>query len=485
MTNLQNSPLFCQKAYLAGQWADADNGDTIDITNPATLAVIGSVPKMGKAETQRAIALADTAQRLWARKSAKERSLILKKWHELIIAHIDELALILTSEQGKPLAEAKGEILYSASFVEWFSEEGKRVYGDIIPSPMDGTRIMVTKQPVGVVGVITPWNFPSAMITRKVAPALAVGCTCIIKPAPETPFTALALAKLAGEAGVPEGVISVITGDAKEIAQAFFDSQTVKKLSFTGSTPVGRLLYEQSANTLKKVSLELGGNAPFIVFDDADVKEAVKGAMFSKFRNAGQTCICTNRFLVQSGIHDEFVSLFKAQMQQLKVGNGLEAGTTIGPLINQNAVNKVSEHITDALGKGGELVLGGKGSEQGELFFEPTLITNANPTMRVAKEETFAPLAVIFKFDHEHEAVELANDTEFGLASYCYTRDLGRAWRMSEALEYGMVGINQSAISNEVAPFGGVKQSGLGREGSKYGIEEYLDIKYTMFGGLS
>ncbi|ENZ6259153.1 NAD-dependent succinate-semialdehyde dehydrogenase, partial [Acinetobacter baumannii] len=406
-------------------------------------------------------------------------------WFDLIISNADELAFILTSEQGKPLAEAKGEILYAASFIEWFAEEAKRVYGDIIPSPYPDARIVVNKQPIGVVAAITPWNFPAAMITRKVAPALAAGCPCIVKPAPETPFTALALVDLAVQAGVPAEIFSVITGDAVHIGDAIFESDVVRKFTFTGSTPVGKMLLERSAKTLKKVSLELGGNAPFIVFDDADLEAAIEGALIAKFRNAGQTCVCVNRFLVQAGIYEKFIAALSQKIQNFNIGNGLEAGHDIGPLINANAVKKVEAHIQDALDKNGRLVVGGKKHKAGELFFEPTLIADVTADMDVATQETFGPLAAVFKFENEQQAVEMANATEFGLAAYCYTKDLGRAWRMSEQLEYGMVGINKGLISNEVAPFGGIKQSGLGREGSKYGIEDYLEIKYTLFGGLN
>lgn len=440
---------------------------------------------MGKAEAERAIEAAKEAWPLWKNKTAKDRSIILKKWFDLIISNADELAFILTSEQGKPLAEAKGEILYAASFIEWFAEEAKRVYGDIIPSPYPDARIVVNKQPIGVVTAITPWNFPAAMITRKVAPALAAGCPCIVKPAPETPFTALALVDLAVQAGVPAEIFSVITGDAVHIGDAIFESDVVRKFTFTGSTPVGKMLLERSAKTLKKVSLELGGNAPFIVFDDADLDAAIEGALIAKFRNAGQTCVCVNRFLVQAGIYEKFIAALSQKIQNFNIGNGLEAGHDIGPLINANAVKKVEAHIQDALDKNGRLVIGGKRHTAGELFFEPTLIADVTADMDVATQETFGPLAAVFKFETEQQAVEMANATEFGLAAYCYTKDLGRAWRMSEQLEYGMVGINKGLISNEVAPFGGIKQSGLGREGSKYGIEDYLEIKYTLFGGLN
>ncbi|MDC5075455.1 NAD-dependent succinate-semialdehyde dehydrogenase [Acinetobacter baumannii] len=482
---LNELALFRQQAFVAGKWCDADHQQTSEILNPATLEVIGTVPNMGKAEAERAIEAAKEAWPLWKNKTAKDRSIILKKWFDLIISNADELAFILTSEQGKPLAEAKGEILYAASFIEWFAEEAKRVYGDIIPSPYPDARIVVNKQPIGVIAAITPWNFPAAMITRKAAPALAAGCPCIVKPAPETPFTALALVDLALQAGVPAEIFSVITGDAVHIGDAIFESDVVRKFTFTGSTPVGKMLLERSAKTLKKVSLELGGNAPFIVFDDADLDAAIEGALIAKFRNAGQTCVCVNRFLVQAGIYEKFIAALSQKIQNFNIGNGLEAGHDIGPLINANAVKKVEAHIQDALDKNGRLVIGGKRHTAGELFFEPTLIADVTADMDVATQETFGPLAAVFKFETEQQAVEMANATEFGLAAYCYTKDLGRAWRMSEQLEYGMVGINKGLISNEVAPFGGIKQSGLGREGSKYGIEDYLEIKYTLFGGLN
>lgn len=482
---LNELALFRQQAFVAGKWCDADHQQTSEILNPATLEVIGTVPNMGKAEAERAIEAAKEAWPLWKNKTAKDRSIILKKWFDLIISNADELAFILTSEQGKPLAEAKGEILYAASFIEWFAEEAKRVYGDIIPSPYPDARIVVNKQPIGVIAAITPWNFPAAMITRKVAPALAAGCPCIVKPAPETPFTALALVDLAVQAGVPAEIFSVITGDAVHIGDAIFESDVVRKFTFTGSTPVGKMLLERSAKTLKKVSLELGGNAPFIVFDDADLDAAIEGALIAKLRNAGQTCVCVNRFLVQAGIYEKFIAALSQKIQNFNIGNGLEAGHDIGPLINANAVKKVEAHIQDALDKNGRLVIGGKRHTAGELFFEPTLIADVTADMDVATQETFGPLAAVFKFETEQQAVEMANATEFGLAAYCYTKDLGRAWRMSEQLEYGMVGINKGLISNEVAPFGGIKQSGLGREGSKYGIEDYLEIKYTLFGGLN
>lgn len=481
---LDQLKLFHRKACIGGQWMDALNQQTSAVINPATLQEIGTVPNMGKAEAEQAIALAKSAWPAWKAKTAKERSIILKKWNDLLLEHADELAFILTSEQGKPLAEARGEILYAASFVEWFAEEGKRTYGDVIPSPFADSQIVVTKQPIGIVAAITPWNFPAAMITRKVAPALAAGCPCIVKPAPETPFTALAMLDLALQAGVPGEIFSVITGDAVPIGDAFFESSDVRKFTFTGSTSVGKLLLERSAKTLKKVSLELGGNAPFIVFDDADIEEAVNGALVAKFRNAGQTCVCVNRFLVQSGIYDQFIQRMNEKIQKFSIGNGLEQGHDIGPVINQNAVKKVQDHIQDALAKGAKLVTGGKVHTNGGLFFEPTLIKDVTCDMDVATQETFGPLAAVFKFETEQQALDMANDTDFGLAAYCYTNHLGRAWRMSQQLEYGMVGINKGVISTEVAPFGGIKHSGLGREGSKYGIEDFMEVKYTLFGGL-
>ncbi|EOR06333.1 NAD-dependent succinate-semialdehyde dehydrogenase [Acinetobacter genomosp. 15BJ] len=482
---LQQMQLFHQQALIAGQWCDADNQQTSEIYNPATQEMIGTVPNMGKAEADRAIQAAVKHWAAWKNKTAKDRSIILKKWFDLMVAHADELAFILTSEQGKPLTEARGEILYAASFVEWFAEEAKRVYGDTIPSPYPDARIIVSKQPMGVIAAITPWNFPAAMITRKVAPALAAGCPCIVKPAPETPFTALALVDLAVQAGIPAEIFSVITGDAVSIGDAIFESDDVRKFTFTGSTPVGKLLYQRSAQTLKKVSLELGGNAPFIVFDDADLDAAIEGALIAKYRNAGQTCVCVNRFLVQEGIYERFITALTAKVNAFAIGNGLVAGNEIGPLINSNAVKKVEAHVADALAKTGRLITGGKRHQAGELFYEPTIIADATIEMDVATQETFGPLAAVFKFETELQAIEMANATEFGLAAYCYTKDLGRAWRMSEQLEYGMVGINKGLISNEVAPFGGIKHSGLGREGSKYGIEDYLEIKYTLFGGLN
>ncbi|VVO44727.1 NAD-dependent succinate-semialdehyde dehydrogenase [Pseudomonas fluorescens] len=478
------SQLFRQQAYINGQWCDAQDGSRQAIYNPATGEVIGHVPNLGAAQARAAIAAANAAWPAWRAKTAKERSTLLKGWHALMLENADALAEILTLEQGKPLAEAKGEILYAASFIEWFAEEAKRIYGDTIPSHKGDARIVVSKEPIGVVAAITPWNFPAAMITRKAGPALAAGCPCIVKPAPETPFSALAMAALAEQAGIPPGIFNVITGDAVAIGAELTASPEVRKLSFTGSTAIGKLLMAQCASTLKKVSLELGGNAPFIVFDDADLERAIEGALIAKFRNAGQTCVCVNRFLVQDGIHDAFVARLAERVGELKVGDGFAAGVSQGPLINERAVAKVEDHVQDALGKGARLLCGGERHALGHGFFQPTVIADLTAQMKVASEETFGPLAAVFRFSSESDALRMANDTEFGLAAYCYTRDLGRAWRMSEGLEYGMVGINEGLISTEVAPFGGIKSSGLGREGSKYGIDDYLELKYTLMGGL-
>ncbi|WP_186173245.1 NADP-dependent succinate-semialdehyde dehydrogenase [Burkholderia gladioli] len=475
---LKDPSLFRQQIYLAGEWQGAANGASFEVRNPANGELLGSVPLAGAAETRRAIEAANAAWPAWRRRTAKERAAILRKWYELMLAHADDLALILTTEQGKPLAEARGEIIYAASFIEWFAEEGKRVYGDTIPTPAGDKRIVVTKEPVGVCAAITPWNFPAAMITRKVGPALAAGCPIVVKPAEATPFSALALAVLAERAGVPAGVFSVITGDPKAIGGELTGNATVRKLSFTGSTPVGRLLMAQCAPTVKKVSLELGGNAPFIVFDDADLDAAVEGAIASKYRNSGQTCVCTNRFYVHDKVYDAFAAKLAAAVEKLKVGRGTEAGVMQGPLINEAAVLKVEAHIEDALAKGASIATGGKRHALGHGFFEPTVLTGVTPDMKVAKEETFGPLAPLFRFASDEEVIGFANDTEFGLAAYFYSRDIGRVWRVAEALEYGMVGINTGLISNEVAPFGGVKQSGLGREGSHYGIDDYVVIKY-------
>ncbi|WP_250514629.1 NAD-dependent succinate-semialdehyde dehydrogenase [Caballeronia sp. INDeC2] len=475
---LHDQTLLRHDAYIDGEWQSADNGATFDVVDPSNGASLGTVPMMGAAETRRAIDAANAAWPAWRKKTAKERAAIMRRWYELMVENADDLALILTTEQGKPLAEAKGEIVYAASFIEWFAEEGKRVAGDTLASPAADKRIVVTKEPIGVCAAITPWNFPAAMITRKVGPALAAGCPIVVKPAGVTPFSALAMAVLAERAGVPKGVLSIVTGDPKAIGGEMTSNQTVRKLSFTGSTEIGRLLAAQSASTVKKVSLELGGNAPFIVFDDADIDAAVEGALASKYRNSGQTCVCTNRFYVHERVYDAFAAKLADAVGKLKVGRGTHSGVALGPLINQAAVLKVESHIEDALTKGASVVAGGKRHALGHGFFEPTVLTGVTPDMKVAKEETFGPLAPLFKFSSDEEVVQMANDTEFGLAAYFYSRDIGRAWRVAEALEYGMVGINTGLISNEVAPFGGVKQSGLGREGSHYGIDDYVVIKY-------
>jgi succinate-semialdehyde dehydrogenase/glutarate-semialdehyde dehydrogenase len=481
---LKDPSLLKTTAYIAGEWQGADDGATFDVVNPATGEVIATVPRMGAAETRRAIDSANAAWPAWRASTAKQRAVVLHKWHDLMLENADDLALILTTEQGKPLAEAKGEIQYAASFLEWFAEEGKRVNGDTIPTPASDKRIVVTKEPVGVCAAITPWNFPAAMITRKVGPALAAGCPIIVKPAEATPLSALALAVLAERAGVPRGVFNVVTGEPKAIGAEMTGNPVVRKLSFTGSTPVGRLLMAQCAPTVKKVSLELGGNAPFIVFDDADLDAAVAGAIASKYRNSGQTCVCTNRFYVHDKVYDAFADKLRAAVEQLQVGRGTEAGVTQGPLINEAAVLKVESHIEDALAKGARVLTGGKRHALGHGFFEPTVLADVTPEMKVARDETFGPLAPLFRFSSDDEVIRLANDTEFGLASYFYSRDIGRVWRVAEALEYGMVGINTGLISNEVAPFGGVKQSGLGREGSHYGIDDYVVVKYMCVGGV-
>jgi succinate-semialdehyde dehydrogenase/glutarate-semialdehyde dehydrogenase len=481
---LKDETLLRQLCYVDGAWKKADSGASIDVTDPATDEVLGSVPKFLGPETRQAIAAAKRAFPAWAAKTAGERATILRRWNDLMLANADDLALIMTLEQGKPLAESKGEVAYSASFIEWFAEEGKRIYGDVIPSHAADKRIVVLKQPVGVVCAITPWNFPSAMIGRKAGPALAAGCTFVCKPATQTPFSALALGELAHRAGIPPGVFNVITGSAREIGAEMTSSPDVAKLTFTGSTEIGRQLLAQCAPTIKKVSMELGGNAPFIVFDDADLDAAVEGAIASKYRNTGQTCVCANRLYVQAGVYDAFVEKLATAVAKLKVGPGIEPGVTQGPLIDQAAVEKMKEHIADALAKGGRLVAGGKPHKLGHTFFEPTLIANATQDMLVAKEETFGPLAPVIRFDTDADAIRMANDTEVGLAAYFYARDVGRVWRVAEAIESGIVGINTGIISTAVAPFGGVKQSGLGREGSKYGIDDYLEIKYLCLGGL-
>ncbi|HEX3061643.1 MAG TPA: NAD-dependent succinate-semialdehyde dehydrogenase [Usitatibacter sp.] len=482
--NLKDPKLFRESAYIDGAWVEADSRARFEVDNPADGTVVGRVPSMGVAETRRAIAAAEAALPAWRALPAKERSRILRKWHDLIVANADDLALILTIEQGKPLAEAKGEILYGASFVEWFAEEAKRVYGDVIPSPTNDRRIVVIKQPIGVVAAITPWNFPNAMITRKVAPGLAVGCTFVIKPAEQTPFSAFALAELAERAGFPKGVINMVTGDAPPIGQELCANPVVRKVTFTGSTEVGRILMRQSADTIKKLSLELGGNAPFIVFDDADLDAAAEGAIASKYRNAGQTCVCANRIYVQAGVYDKFAGKLAEKVKQFKVGRGTEQGVNIGPLIDAQGLAKVEEHVADAVGKGAKVILGGKRSALGGRFYEPTLLTEVTSEMKVSNEETFGPVAPLYRFEKDEDAVRLANSTEFGLAAYFYARDVGRVWKIAEAIETGMVGINVGILANEVAPFGGVKQSGLGREGSKYGIDDFLEIKYLAMGGL-
>jgi succinate-semialdehyde dehydrogenase/glutarate-semialdehyde dehydrogenase len=480
---LKDERLFRQACYVGGQWMEGKS--QIDVDNPATREVIGAVPNLGAAETRMAIDAAADAFPNWRGRTAKERAAVLRKWFDLMMAKQEDLALLMTTEQGKPLAESRGEVAYAAGFLEWFGEEAKRVYGDTIPAHQADKRIVVLKEPVGVVACITPWNFPLAMITRKVGPALAAGCTIVVKPAEQTPFSALALAELAHRAGVPKGVFNVVTGAPVEIGREMTSNPKVKKLSFTGSTEVGKLLMAQCAGTVKKLSLELGGNAPFIVFDDADLDAAVEGAVISKYRNTGQTCVCTNRFLVQDSVYDAFAKKLSAAVKKLTPAPGVDPEASQGPLIDENAIRKVEEHIRDATSKGAEIVLGGKRHALGGRFFEPTILAGVTPSMLVAREETFGPVAPLFRFNTEAEAIALANHTEFGLAAYFYGRDMARIWRVAEALEYGMVGINTGLISTEVAPFGGVKESGIGREGSKYGIEEYLEIKYLCFGGIT
>ncbi len=481
---LSNPELLKSNAFINGQWVKADSGEELAVTNPATGDVVISIAKCGTDETRRAIQAAENALDSWRSKPAKERSQLLRRWFDLVMENQEDLARILTAEQGKPLSEARGEIAYGANFIEWFSEEAKRVYGDTIPGPTPSTRIVCLKQPIGVVACITPWNFPTAMLARKLAPALAVGCTVVAKPANETPLSALAIVALAVEAGIPAGVINVVAGSTSEIGAELTSNSSVRKLTFTGSTPVGKLLMKQCADTVKRTSMELGGNAPFIVFDDADIDAAVTGAMVSKYRNAGQTCVCSNRFLIQEGVYDLFVEKLAVQVAKLKVGVGTDDNVTIGPLIHAKAANDVRELINDAIDKGASVINGGSGSTHGECFVEPTILIGVNNDMRVFREEIFGPVAPLFKFSDEKEAIELANDTEFGLAAYCYTRDIGRVWRVSEELDYGMVGINEGAISNEMAPFGGVKESGQGREGSKYGLDDYLEIKYVCMSGI-
>ncbi|MBB3265467.1 succinate-semialdehyde dehydrogenase/glutarate-semialdehyde dehydrogenase [Azospirillum sp. OGB3] len=482
---LKDAELLRFQGFVDGRWIDADSGKSVEVTNPADGSVLGSVPMMGADETRRAIDAAERAWPAWSALTAKERAKILRTWFDLMMANQEDLARIMTAEQGKPLAEARGEVAYAASFIEWFAEEGKRVYGDTIPQHLPGRRIVVTKEPIGVTAAITPWNFPAAMITRKAGPALAAGCPMVIKPATATPLTALAMAVLAERAGIPAGILSVVTGSARAIGGEMTGNPTVRKLTFTGSTEIGKELMAQCAGTVKKVSLELGGNAPFLVFDDADLDEAVKGAIASKYRNTGQTCVCANRLLVQSGVYDAFAAKLAEAVKALKVGPGLTTeGAQQGPLIDMAAVEKVEDHIRDATEKGARVVLGGKRHELGGSFFEPTILADVTPAMKVAREETFGPVAPLFRFETEEEAVRMANATEFGLAAYFYSRDIGRVWRVAEALEYGIVGINEGIISTEVAPFGGMKESGIGREGSKYGIEDYLEIKYLCMGGI-
>jgi len=475
---LNDPSLLRQQSFINGQWCDAVSGDTLKVVNPATNALIGYVPNMGQVETEMAIKAAEAALPAWRALTAKERGAKLRRWFELLNENSDDLALLMTTEQGKPLAEAKGEVTYAASFIEWFAEEAKRIYGDTIPGHQVDKRLMVIKQPVGVTAAITPWNFPAAMITRKAAPALAAGCTMVVKPAHQTPFTALAMAELAKRAGIPAGVFSVLTGDAVQIGNEMCSNPIVRKLSFTGSTNIGIKLMAQCAPTLKKLSLELGGNAPFIVFNDANIDAAVEGAMIAKYRNAGQTCVCANRIYVQDGVYDEFALKLSTAVGKLKVGEGINEGVTTGPLINAAAVEKVQSHLIDAIAKGASVLAGGKVHDLGGNFFEPTVLTNVDKSMLVAREETFGPLAPLFKFSDVDDVIKQANDTEFGLAAYFYGRDISLVWKVAEALEYGMVGVNTGLISTEVAPFGGMKSSGLGREGSKFGIEEYLEMKY-------
>jgi succinate-semialdehyde dehydrogenase/glutarate-semialdehyde dehydrogenase len=481
---LKDPDLFRERCYL-GDWVAADSGASVSVYNPATAERIGGIPDMGAAETRRAIEAAAAALPAWAARTAKDRSAVMRRWFELIMANQEDLAVLMTTEQGKPLAESMGEIAYAASFVEWFAEEGKRLYGDIIPGHQADKRILVLRQPVGVVAAITPWNFPAAMITRKAGPALAAGCTMVLKPASQTPYSALALAVLAERAGIPRGVFSVVTGSAAAIGGEMTANPTVRKVTFTGSTAIGKKLMAQSAATMKKLSLELGGNAPFIVFDDADLEAAVQGAIASKYRNTGQTCVCANRLLIQAGVYDEFAAKLQVAVGKLRVGDGLRGVTDQGPLIDDNAVAKVEEHIADAVSKGATVALGGRRHSLGGSFFEPTILTGVTSAMLLAREETFGPIAPLFKFQTEADAIAMANDTEFGLAAYVYTRDLARSWRVSEAIEYGIVGLNTGIISTEVAPFGGIKESGVGREGSKYGILDYTELKYICVGGVS
>ena len=484
MFKLKDPSLLRQQCLVAGEWVNADDGATVAVVNPANGEQLGTVPMCGVAETARAITAADVAQRAWAQVTAKERAAVLRKLNDLMLANADDLALILTSEQGKPLAEAKGEIVYSASFIEWFADEARRVYGDTIPAPQGDRRIIAIKQPVGTTAAITPWNFPTAMLTRKAGPALAAGCSMVVKPATQTPYSALAFAELADRAGVPKGLLAVLTGSAAQIGGEMTRSPIVRKLTFTGSTEVGRTLMRQSADTIKKLSLELGGNAPFIVFDDADLDAAVEGAMVSKYRNSGQTCVCANRLFVHDKVYDAFAAKLVEKVKALQVSPGTEAGAQQGPLIDAAALAKVEEHVADAKSGGAKVLIGGKRHARGGTFFEPTVLAETTPGMKIFKEETFGPVAPLFRFKTDAEAIELANRTEYGLAAYFFSRDIGRVWRVAEALEYGMVGINSGLITTEVAPFGGVKQSGLGREGSKYGCEEFVEVKYICMGGV-
>ncbi len=481
---LQDANLLRTLCYVAGRWVGADNGATLDVVNPATGDVIGTVPRGSAADARRAIQAAAEAFPAWARRTAKERAAILRRWHDLMLAHQEDLAALMTAEQGKPLAESKGEIAYAAAFIEWFAEEGKRLYGDVIPPHQADKRLFAIRQPVGVVAAITPWNFPAAMITRKAGPALASGCTFVCKPASQTPYSALAMAELASRAGVPPGVLNFVTGDARAIGGELTTNPLVRKLTFTGSTAIGKQLMAQCSGTLKKLSLELGGNAPFIVFEDADLDSAVEGAIASKYRNTGQTCVCANRLLVQAPVYEAFTAKLVAAVSELRVGDGLRGPTDQGPLIDAQALAKVEEHISDAVAHGARVAYGGRRHPLGGTFFQPTVLTNVRPEMMVAREETFGPVAPLFRFDTEGEAIRMANDTEFGLAAYFYTRDLARTWRVGEALEYGIVGVNTGLISTEVAPFGGVKESGMGREGSRYGILDYTEIKYLCVGGM-
>lgn len=484
MVSLKDPSLFTQQAYIGGEWVDAPDGKTEQVTNPANGEVLGTVPVLGRDAVAHAIEVAEKAQKQWKKRTAKERSTILMKWYDLMMENQEDLARLMTAEQGKPLAEARGEIAYASSFLQWFAEEGKRIYGDVIPTFAQGRRVVVLKEPVGVCAAITPWNFPTAMITRKAAPALVVGCAMVVKPAIETPYSALAMAVLAERAGLPKGLLSIVTGDAKTIGAEMTENPTVRKLTFTGSTAVGRLLMRQCADTVKKISLELGGNAPFIVCEDADIDAAVEGAIASKYRNSGQTCVCANRIFVHDAVYDEFAEKYAVKASAMKVGDGTEEGVVLGPLITEKAVEKVENQIADAVSKGGRVLTGGKRHAKGGSFFEPTVIADANRDMLVFREETFGPMAPLIRFHSDDEVLEMANDSEFGLASYFYSRDISRIWKLAEGLETGLVGVNAGVIATEVAPFGGYKQSGIGREGSKYGVEDYLEVKYVCMAGI-